>query len=100
MKKFKKVLLRIVLSFFIIIGILWIYLNYDQDQIKVDVSGLNHISSTDIKLQSVVKTKAENKNIIIKDGQFYAPDGRSLFLRGINLGGSTKVPFLQIWVPM
>jgi len=93
MKKFKKVLWRIFLSLFIIIGILWIYLHYDPDQIKVDVSGLNHILSTDIKLQSAVKTKAENKNIIIKDGQFYAPDGRSLFLRGINLGGSTKVPF-------
>jgi len=69
------------------------YLNYDQDQINVDVSGLNHFSSKDIKQESVAVTNAENKNIIIKGGQFYAPDGRSLFLRGINLGGSTKVPF-------
>ena len=55
MKKFKKVLLGIFLSISIIIGILWIYLHYDQDQIKVDVSGLTHISSINIKLRSVSK---------------------------------------------
>ncbi len=93
MNKIVKVLLRILLSLILLVGMLWLYLNFDPNQIVVDVSDLDPISSMDINQKLSTKTKSEYKNIIIKNGQFYAPDGRSLFLRGINLGGSTKVPF-------
>lgn len=93
MNKLKKFLLIIFVSIFVITGILWFYLNYDSDQIKVNISALHHISSNDIIQKSALKTISKNKNIIIKNGNFYAPDGRSLFLRGINLGGSSKIPF-------
>ncbi|MCF8357272.1 MAG: cellulase family glycosylhydrolase [Prolixibacteraceae bacterium] len=42
--------------------------------------------------EATVPEISAHKNIIVNDGQFTDPAGRTLFLRGINLGGSSKVP--------
>ncbi|RLD77135.1 MAG: hypothetical protein DRJ07_15170 [Bacteroidetes bacterium] len=76
MNKIVKVLLRILLGLILLVGSLWLYLNYDPNQIVVDVSDLDQISSKDINQKLSAKTKSEYKNIIIKNGQFYALDGR------------------------
>ncbi len=93
MNKIVRVLLRILLGLILLVESFWLYLNYDSNLLKVNTSQLNHFLSKDIKQYKVPVTKSNTKNIIVKNGQFYASGGRSLFLRGINLGGNTKVPF-------
>lgn len=48
--------------------------------------------SSELTLKSVPVVKAE-LNISTKGDQFVDPSGRTMFLRGINLGGSSKVPY-------
>ncbi len=93
MRNFKKIIAISVLILLIISGVFWFYLNYDDDSINIDRKGLDHITSVEIAQKAIPEINTDHKNIILKDGNFYSPDGRSLFLRGINLGGSTKVPY-------
>ena len=51
------------------------------------------ISSDTIPHERAPEVKGSRLNIKVEDGKFWDPTGRQLFLRGINLGGSTKVPF-------
>lgn len=61
-----------------------------------DVSNLHQHHSDDIVAVASSPAIAAGhrvKNIRVRGDQFIAPDGRSMFLRGINLGGTTKMPY-------
>jgi hypothetical protein len=65
---------------------------------SVQVSGqslksLQKTPSSQIPDGTLPVIDAEGQNIFVADGCFSDPTGRSMFLRGINLGGSTKVPY-------
>jgi hypothetical protein len=55
--------------------------------------GLHRTSSQQIPEKAVPVVRAETPNITIDNGSFCDPTGRTMFLRGINLSGSTKVPY-------
>lgn len=76
-------------------GILYWYIFTGGDNKKAkDVSGLLLTASDNIPEYLAADTvDVAGKNILVKNGNFCSNDGRSLFLRGINLGGSSKVPF-------
>jgi hypothetical protein len=57
------------------------------------VKGLQKTLSAQIPEGNVPIIKPEAQNISIANGSFSDASGRTMFLRGINLGGSTKVPF-------
>ncbi|MBR8535890.1 cellulase family glycosylhydrolase [Carboxylicivirga sediminis] len=59
-----------------------------------DVEGLILTLSNNIPEYNAKDSIGEGKNIQVKEGQFCSQDGRTLFLRGINLGGSSKVPYI------
>lgn len=54
---------------------------------------LQSTSSDTIPAGTVPITNTDSINIAIKGNQFIDATGRTLFLRGVNLGGSTKVPY-------
>jgi len=51
------------------------------------------IPSSQIPPGNVPEIGTQTRNITISNGNFVDPTGRTMFLRGINLGGSTKVPY-------
>lgn len=57
------------------------------------VKNLIYTSSQDIPEANVPVISAEGINITTNNDHFKDASGRTLFLRGINLGGSTKVPY-------
>ncbi len=51
------------------------------------------ISSENIAKGTAPILDTAQRNVIVKNNHFYDQTGRSLFLRGINLGGDSKVPY-------
>jgi len=59
---------------------------------KKSIKDLN-VTRKDEITEGKVPLVDATRNISIANGQFVDPTGRTLFLRGINLGGSTKMPY-------
>ncbi len=57
------------------------------------VGELNTVQSSCIEAGKVPVIKGDGKNITTHNGSFIDRTGRTMFLRGVNLGGSTKVPY-------
>jgi hypothetical protein len=89
----RKITIGILTTVILFLALGWLYLNYEPSVEKVDVSELYCFSSPDIPEQSVLTNETGGLNIVLKDGYFSSPYGRTMFLRGINLGGSNKVPY-------
>lgn len=92
MKKFLIILSVIILL--LVIG--FVYLYYDSPYDNYNDSELIETKSINIKKinrQKITTNDSINKNIIVNGKWFASPDGRTMFIRGINLGGSSKVPF-------
>lgn len=72
----------------------YIYLFFDTPFPLVDTSSLTITKSQDIEVaDSTMDTDTLSINIQTKGEWFIDKDGRAMILNGINLGGSTKVPF-------
>ena len=57
------------------------------------LKSMQKTASSEIPVATLPLIRAEAQNITIANGAFTDPTGRNMFLRGINLGGSTKVPY-------
>lgn len=102
MKKIFKILAGFLLTLIIIAGIALLYLFYDPSEESASTEGLIKVSSDDIEkltdsqtaYSEQVDTITDSKSNIMADGSWFKDHtGRTMFLRGINLGGSSKVPY-------
>ena len=102
MKKIFKILAGILLTLIIIAGFTLFYLFYDPSEESISTAGLIKVSSDDIEKltdnqtanSEKVDTITDSKSNIKADGSWFKDHtGRTMFLRGINLGGSSKVPY-------
>lgn len=78
--------------FFILSIIIFINISACNSQHSI-TNDLNLQNSAEIEEGLVPNIITTNKNIQTKDDQYIDATGRTMFLRGINLGGSTKVPY-------
>jgi hypothetical protein len=95
MKRLGKILL-IVFLFFLIAGTAgYFYLFVDPNVFPVYAqAGLQNIASHDVRTgKSFLSADSTSKNIITDGEWFKDASGRIMNLRGINLGGSSKLPF-------
>ncbi len=98
MKPLKKILLGVVLLFLVLIIAISLNLFIDSPYPDYDSSGLQIIESNQVSVGQSLPFKSDSlvKNISSKGKWFVDPTGRAMILHGINLGGSTKLPFTPL----
>lgn len=95
MKTLKKVLNIILIAIAIAVPLIYLYLFTDSPFPNVETDGLTVTQSKDIAAGEAqfVMGDSVQKNIVAQDGWFKDPSGRTMILHGINVGGSSKIPF-------
>lgn len=95
MKKFKKILIRIIVIIAVIFLAALVYLFTDSPFPDYTSSGLTTTQSTLIAQGNQVLPEPDSlsKNIVSKGQWFADATGRTMILHGINLGGSSKLPY-------
>lgn len=89
----KNLILKRGWLYFLNLGLLFLTPMVNASEESFALKKIKNIPSCQIDLGVVPTIQPQEKNITIEDGCFVDPSGRTMFLRGINLGGSTKVPF-------
>lgn len=90
MKTIKIILTIVSLTFLTIY--LYMFVDFRESQISTDNLILTNSEKIPKKSDTLHDSTYKN-TIIVKDGEFVFKDGRKAFLRGINLSGSSKMPF-------
>jgi len=95
MKKFKKILIRIIVIIAVIFLAALVYLFTDSPFPDYTTSGLTTTQSNLIVQGNQVLPEPDSlsKNIVSKGQWFADATGRTMILHGINLGGSSKLPY-------
>ncbi len=89
----KKLLIGILLFMALAIGAGYFYLNRDISYPEITTSGLQKVSKSQIETISRDLSDHDSlQNITVDHGWFKDRTGRIMYLRGINVGGSSKVP--------
>jgi Glycoside hydrolase family 5 C-terminal domain/Cellulase (glycosyl hydrolase family 5) len=95
MSRFKKIVVGTLLVVFAFICALAIYLFVDRPFPDYSISGLQVTDSRQLSVGQSLLLKKDSlqKNISSKGIWFVDQTGRAMILHGINVGGSTKLPF-------
>lgn len=94
-----RVIVGLVVALFLVAAAgAWYLYSDDPYALPVDEAALEQSASadlptTDAPSQMAAFSPPGPPNIRVADSTFVAPDGRAMYLRGINLGGSSKVPY-------
>ncbi|MBS1554169.1 MAG: cellulase family glycosylhydrolase [Bacteroidetes bacterium] len=95
MKTFKKILKFVSIAIAIVVPLIYVYLFTDSPYPSIDEKGLVTTESENIPAAQAILVSGDSiaKNIQVNNGWFKDPAGRTMILHGINLGGSSKLPF-------
>ena len=98
MKPLKKILFSIVAVLFAMMLATFLYLFIDSPFPAYDSSGLIKTESTQISVSKAIYIIKDSlsKNITTKGAWFVDQSGRTMILHGINLGGSSKLPYTPL----
>jgi len=95
MSRLKKIAIGALLVIFATVIAVAVYLFVDSPYPDYSISGLQFNESSQLSVGQSAPSKSDSvrKNITAKGVWFVDPTGRAMILHGINVGGSTKLPF-------
>ena len=95
MSRLKKIAIGSLLVIFATVIAIAVYLFVDSPFPSYSISGLQVSESRQLPAGQPAPSKSDTlqKNISSKGIWFVDPTGRAMILHGINVGGSTKLPF-------
>ena len=95
MKTLKKILKVIAIAIAIAVPLIYLYLFTDSPFPNVETDGLTVTQSKHIAAGEApfIVGDSVQKNVVAHAGWFKDPTGRTMILHGINVGGSSKIPF-------
>lgn len=96
----KAIGLSVVVLLVLLLSLTWAVF-YDKEVGQENVAELIKVSSSGITAGNSSfgqQAPAGEKNIVKNGSSFEAPDGRTMYLRGINVSGSSKMPMLPYTV--